>query len=88
MFSVHYSEKARKQLSKLDKHTANIIYSWIGKNLENCTDPYAKGKPLVGDRKGTWRYRVGRYRIIVDIQDDKLIILVLAVGDRKNVYND
>ena len=88
MFSVYYSESAKKQLAKLDKHIAKLIYAWVGKNLVNCTNPYAIGKPLVGDHKGTWRYRVGNYRIIADIQDEKLIILIIAVGDRKDIYRD
>ena len=86
MYAVVLSDEAKKQLAKLDRYNAKLLISWMRKNLENCTDPFVKGKPLSGDRKGTWRYRVGNYRIIADIQNDKLIILVLAVGDRKDVY--
>ena len=86
MYSTVLSENAVKQLSKLDKHVAKLLMSWIRKNLDGCSDPYVTGKPLVGDLKGVWRYRVGRYRILAEIYDDRLIILVIAVGDRKSIY--
>jgi mRNA interferase RelE/StbE len=63
-----------------------MIYAWIGKNLDGCTNPYLKGKPLVREHKGSWRYRIGSYRIIVEIKNDKLIILVLA-GTKTTLAN-
>ena len=51
-----------------------LILNWIGKNLEGCENPRQHGKPLVGNNAGVWRYRVGNYRILADILDDKLII--------------
>lgn len=49
-------------------------------------DPYQFGKPLKGDRSGIWRYRVGDYRILCQIENQALIVLVVAVGHRKNIY--
>jgi mRNA interferase RelE/StbE len=87
VFSVYYSEAAKRQLTKLDKQVARMLYAWIGKNLEGSENPRTIGKPLIGDQKGSWRYRVGNYRIIADIEDEKLIILVIAVGHRREIYS-
>ena len=85
-FKIVFSEKALKELKKLDKHTALFITGWLRKNIEGCSDPRQHGKGLTANRSGQWRYRVGDYRIITEIQDDKVIVLVLAVGHRKNIY--
>ncbi|MGN0881177.1 type II toxin-antitoxin system RelE/ParE family toxin [Cloacibacillus porcorum] len=69
---------------------ARLITAWIRKNLEGCTDLRLHGKPLTGDRAGQWRYRVGNYRILAEIsdEDERVTILVLKIGDRKDIYND
>lgn len=86
MYTLKYSEKAMKQLKKLDKGTQKLILTWVGKNLENCDNPRIKGKGLTANRSGEWRYRVGNYRIICDIRDEELIILALSIGHRRNIY--
>lgn len=86
MYSVEYSLGAIKDLKKLDKQTRLLIGSWIEKNLVDCKDPRAHGKALKGDRRGEWRYRVGDYRILANIQDEKILILVLKIGHRREVY--
>ena len=86
MFTLRYSNRAAKQLSKLDKGTQKLILTWIANNLENCENPRIKGKGLTSNRSGEWRYRVGDYRIICDIRDSELIILALSIGHRKNIY--
>lgn len=86
-YSVQYSKQAIKELKKLDRFTRQMIYSWIDKNLSNCEDPRQHGKALTANRKGQWRYRIGDYRLICDIQDDKLVILALTVGHRRDIYN-
>ncbi|MCW6683070.1 type II toxin-antitoxin system RelE/ParE family toxin [Aerococcaceae bacterium NML160702] len=80
------SEGARKQIKKLDKHVGLMLANEMKKRLDGLSNPRQHGKALAGDKKGLWRYRVGAYRIICDIQDDKLIILALEVGHRKNIY--
>ncbi|MEF9988396.1 MAG: type II toxin-antitoxin system RelE/ParE family toxin, partial [Christensenella sp.] len=62
------------------------IKSWIGKNLIGCDNPRLYGKALQGKYKTLWRYRVGDYRIIVNIEDEKLVILLLEIGHRKEIY--
>ncbi len=85
-FRIVFTEKARKQLKKLDNYEALLIIGWLRKNLEGCENPRSKGKGLVGNHGGEWRYRVGNYRIIADIQDDKVIILLLEIGHRRDIY--
>ena len=87
-YKVILSEKARKALKKLDKHTSSLIIGWIEKNLEGCENPRIHGKMLVSNRSVQWRYRIGDYRLICEIQDKKIIIYVLEVGHRKRIYDD
>lgn len=87
MYQVQFSEKVLRELKKLDKHTVMLIMAWIKKNLDGCTDPRVHGKGLTANRSGEWRYRVGDYRILAEINDDTITILVLSIGHRKNVYD-
>ena len=86
-YSVVYTKQAERSLRKLDKQTQALLYGWIGKNLVGCDDPRRHGKGLTANRSGQWRYRVGDYRILADIQDDKILILVLNVGHRSKIYD-
>lgn len=86
MYRVEYTQKALKNLKKIDKKTQAILIAWIEKNLVDCEYPYLYGKGLVGNRSQEWSYRIGDYRIIADIQEDKILILVLAIGHRKHIY--
>ena len=86
MYKVEFTDKAKKTLKKLDKKVAKLILAWIRKNLEGCTDPRQHGKSLTANRSGHWRYRVGDYRLIANIQDDKIVILILEIGHRRNIY--
>ena len=88
IYAVDYSLRAIKELEKLDRHSLAILYGWIEKNLVGCDNPRLYGKPLVGDKKGLWRYRVGDYRIIADIQDSLVRIEIIRVGHRREVYDD
>ncbi len=87
MYSVKYSAKAIKSLQKLDKATAAIVYGWIEKNLVGCINPRLHGKALVGDKKGYWRYRIGSYRLLAEIDDGQIRINVINIGHRRNVYD-
>lgn len=86
-YSVEYTPQAVKQLKKLDKHTRALILGWIEKNLLNCSNPHQFGKGLTANRSGQWRYRIGDYRLICHIENEKLVILVLSVGHRKEIYD-
>ena len=85
-FKIKFTEQALKQLKKLDKHTASLITGWLRKNIEGCSDPRQHGKGLTANRSGQWRYRVGDYRIIAEIQDEEIIVLVIEIGHRRNIY--
>lgn len=85
-WSLRFSKRAVKQLSKLDKRQSAIIVGWMERNLEGCDDPRAHGKPLSANRSGQWRYRIGDYRVLCDLQDGDLVILALEVGHRREVY--
>lgn len=86
-YKVKYSSKAIKNLRKLDKYTRNLIYAWIDKNLVACENPRIYGKGLAKNKSGQWRYRVGDYRLICEIKDEEIIILVLEIGHRREIYN-
>ena len=85
-YHVELSKSAEKQLAKMDKSTAKNIICWIEDNLEGCENPRLHGKPLAGNRSGEWRYRIGDYRMIADIQDDRILILILEIGHRSKIY--
>jgi len=85
-YKVRLEKDARKNLKKMDKNDSKIIMAWISKNLVNCEDPYIHGKSLQGNLKGKWRYRVGNYRLICNIDDEKVVILILEAGHRREVY--
>ena len=85
-FHVQYTKAALKQLKKMNRFDAQLIVSWIGKNLEGCDDPRVHGKGLTANRSGEWRYSVGSYRILCVIQDDVLVIEIFSIGHRSTVY--
>ena len=86
-YKVEFSQRALKELKKLDRHTAALILGWIRKNLEGCENPRLHGKCLTANQSGKWRYRVGDYRLLAEIQDNKIIILILNIGHRREIYN-
>ena len=70
----------------MDKRISALIIGWLEKNIENCDNPRIHGKSLVGNKSGLWRYRIGDYRVICEIQDKEVIVLVLDVGHRREIY--
>ena len=86
-YHVEFTKDALKQLKKMDKSNAALILGWIRKNLEGCENPRMHGKALIANRSGQWRYRVGDYRIISEIQDERILILVLNIGHRRDIYD-
>lgn len=86
-YKVETTSRFDKEFKKLNKYTQSMIKAWITKNLIGCENPRIHGKALTANRKGQWRYRIGDYRLICEIQDNELIILALSVGHRREVYN-
>ena len=87
-YKVEFTQRALKDLKKLDRPTAALILGWIRKNLENCENPRLHGKGLTANRSGQWRYRVGDYRLLAEISDNTITILILNVGHRREITNN
>lgn len=88
IYKIEYTDRAKKQIKKLDRQVQALIKGWIDKNLVGTSNPRQHGKGLTANRSGQWRYRVGNYRILADIQDDKVIVLVIEIGHRKDIYHE
>ena len=86
IWTINYSDTARKALKKLDKQTAYRILDYMDERVATAPDPRLLGKALSGQLGGLWRYRVGDYRVICDIQDKTVCILVLKMDHRRDVY--
>ena len=87
IWKVEFDDRARKELRKLDKQTQDRILKWLRSNLATEEDPRRTGKSLKGRMKGLWRYRVGDYRIVSQIQDVQILILVIRIGHRRDIYD-
>jgi mRNA interferase RelE/StbE len=85
-WQIDYTSTALKQLGKLDKPAAKRIIDFMDERIAALQDPRDTGKALMGAMLGAyWRYRIGDYRVVCDIQDHALCILVIEVGNRKDV---
>ena len=85
-WTVRLSETALKTLEKINKPEQLRIRQFIKDNLANLDNPRSMGKALQGNLKGLWRYRVGNYRLVCQIYISELIVMVLEIGHRKDVY--
>lgn len=85
-YTVLFEKNADKQLKKIDITHQRIIVNWIAKNLENASDPRVFGKALKGNLKEYWRYRVGNYRIIAEINDDEVRIIIIDIRHSRDIY--
>lgn len=87
VWTISYSERAVKSLRKMDKQNARRIVDFMDSRIAVAPDPRQSGKPLKGELGEFWRYRVGDYRILCEIRDDEVVILVATIGHRREVYN-
>ena len=86
-WSVEFSIDADRELNKLDPPQARRILKFLSERVARVENPRSLGKPLQGSRLGEfWRYRVGDYRLICKIEDERLLVLVLRIGHRKEIY--
>lgn len=85
-WTVEFDDAAAKELRKLDRQTQREILNYFRQRIATEEDPRRFGKALSKDLAGLWRYRVRNYRMICNIEDDKLIVLVVRVSHRKDVY--
>ena len=84
-WTINYADSAKGRLRKLDQQIAREIVEYLDE-IAVLEDPCSKGKVLKGPLGGLWRFRVGDWRVICDIQNEKLVVLVLQIGHRRNVY--
>jgi len=83
---IEFTESAEKQLARLDNKAQADIIRYLESRLATDDDPRRLGTPLRKEMSGLWKYRVGDYRVVCDIQGEKVLILVLRVGHRRKVY--
>ena len=87
MWKIEWDSKALKEAKKLDRDARKKIVDYLEKRVLASQNPYQFGEPLKGNKAGIWRYRVGNYRILCQIEDRALIVLVIAVGHRRDIYS-
>jgi mRNA interferase RelE/StbE len=85
-WTIELTRTAEKQITKLHREAQRAIIRFLRERLAGTENPRLWGKPLQGEKRGLWRYRVGDYRLICDIQDERITVIVLQVGHRKDVY--
>jgi mRNA interferase RelE/StbE len=83
---VEFGADAARELRKLGPEPQRLILTYLRTRIATAEDPRRFGRPLTADLKGLWRYRVGDYRIVAKIEADRLVVLVVTVGHRREVY--
>lgn len=86
-YKLIYDEIALKCLKKLDRAVAKRIITWLDERVTGCSNPRLWGKALSGNLGEFWRYRVGNYRILCKIKDNELVVLILELDHRKDIYD-
>ncbi len=86
LWTIEYSETARDQLRRLDRQMARRVVEYMDERVATRDNPCSIDQALTGPMRGLWRYRVGDCRIVCDIQDDVMRVLVVRVGRRDSVY--
>ncbi|WP_125588275.1 type II toxin-antitoxin system RelE family toxin [Companilactobacillus jidongensis] len=87
-YALYINEDAKKQLKKMDKYQAKLILQWLYTSIDNSVDPRSHGKGLTSNLSELWRYRVGNYRIICEIEDDTLFVTAINIGHRNSIYDN
>ena len=86
MYKIVTTPRFDRVMKKLDRSVQVFLRAWIEKHLVGCENPRLFGKGLTANRSGFWRYRVGDYRILCSIEDDHLVLVLVAVGHHKEIY--
>ena len=85
-WTTDYTETARNQLRMLDRPTARRIVDYMSEGLASLEDPRSRGRALIGPLGGLWRYRVGDYRVLCELRDEALRVLVVRIAHRSRAY--
>jgi len=83
---VEFDRRAKRELDELDRSAQDRIVRFLRERIAVSEDPRRLGEALRGEKAAFWKYRVGDYRLVCDIQDARVVVLVLAVGHRREVY--
>ena len=86
-WTIEWDERAVRDTRKLGHEERRGILAYLRERIATDEDPRRFGKPLLADQAGLWRYRVGDYRVVCRIEEDRAVVLVLAVGHRSKVYD-
>lgn len=86
IYQIVTTDRFDKSFKKLEKQTQKIIKAWIEKNLMGCENPRLHGKGLTANKSGQWRYRVGDYRILAEIRESELVLVLVEIGHRSRIY--
>lgn len=84
-YKLLFSKRALKELKKMDNAVSAMILAWLRKNVDGASDARAFGKALQG-KKDMWRYRIGEYRVLANIEDENLTIIAIEIAHRKDIY--
>jgi len=86
-WKIEFSEGAKKNIGKLDRQVASRIVRFLSERVATLDDPRSLGEALSGSTLGEfWKYRVGDWRLVCSIQDDTIVVYVLKIGNRREVY--
>ena len=85
-WSIRFDPRAERELARLDRQIQVRVLRFLRERIATLGDPREVGEALTGPLRSFWKYRVGHYRVIVDIQDEALIILVVRIGHRGSIY--
>ena len=86
VWRVEFDRAAVRDLKKLGIEAERRVLAYLRDRIAGSPDPRRLGQPLTGDRQGFWRYRVGDYRIVASVEDDRFVVLVVTIGHRREVY--
>lgn len=86
VWQVEFTAAARKEFDHLPKHIQQLVSTYLRKRVMMAEDPRQNGKPLRGDKSGLWRYRIEKYRIVCKIEQERLVVLVVRIAKRDEVY--
>lgn len=87
-WQIEYDPGASRDLRKLDRSIQREILDYMDRLIGRADDPRQFGKPLQGSKFGLWRYRLRDYRIVCELQDKRLVVLVVSIGHRSTIYED
>ncbi|HKH49703.1 MAG TPA: type II toxin-antitoxin system RelE/ParE family toxin [Thermoanaerobaculia bacterium] len=85
-WTIRFDPRAERELARLDRQVQIRVLRFLRERIAPLADPKELGEALTGPLRSFWKYRVGSYRVIVDLQHDELVILVVRIGHRGSVY--